>query len=172
MPDSEFSFKALAQYGSALSSSPSPQYTTSYQQPIEKNLNRNNETNVSFATVIGNEFKQVFNQLIHSNTIKVVPQYGPPYFQKDHNMVFDDGAFLNVEKETFEVVICGRMQYTKRVNVIKKALAELHYIHGTNGHMRMIDVDLSKTENVSVSVISINKNILDEQSEEKTFQIC
>lgn len=138
---------------------------------ISKYLSRNSETNVSSAVVIGNEFRQIFNQLIRSSIIKAVPQYGPPYFQKNHNMAFDDGAFLNIEKETFEIVICGRMKYTKRVNIIKQALDKMHYINGTNGYMRTLDVDLSESEKAAVSVISINKNILDEQNEEMLLRL-
>lgn len=120
--------------------------------------------------VIVNKFREVFNHLIQKGSLKIVPQYGPPYYEQNWKMAFiDKQGYINFETKVIKNRILVQMiDVTQSQNRIFSALKNAEKMNSKKDeNKRMVDVTFSENECRSVSVYSVSRSILDKNSMEK-----
>ncbi len=138
---------------------------------IQRWLERSEEEKESSDFIIVNKFREVFNQLIQGGKLKIVPQYGPPYYESNGKMAFidDKKGYVNFETKIVKKLILFQMaDVTKKQNRIFSALKNAGKMNSKKDeNKRMVDVTFSENECRSISVYSVSQSILNANNMEK-----
>ena len=144
--------------------------TPEEENNIHKWLKNGSKSNNDSSTAIVNDFRSVLNQLIFSR-IKIVPQYGVPFYEVGKHMAFVDKRYINMEVEVIENFILPQMKKTKKRLKLLHALNECGKLYSNNGFKRNLDVAISHGEKITVSVYSVSESLLNAENKEKLNQL-
>ena len=117
------------------------------------------------ATSIVNDIRKVLNDLLF-NHLKVVSQYGIPYYVIGKNMVFVDDDYINFEVGVWDRLLIQMKTTKKRLKALH-ALDTCKMIYSNNGLKRNLEVEVAPDVNETVSVYSLSKKLLNTANREK-----
>lgn len=131
-------------------------------------FDNNDDLTSDISVKIVNEFSDVLNKLIHHETIKIVRQYGSPFYNPNQAMIFETDEYLNFGDPVLKHLIPIRMTTTKRHTKILAALNEKGKLPPSKAkfkeNKRTIEVFITPNKKEYVSVYSISKSLLDNES--------
>ncbi len=117
------------------------------------------------ATSIVNDIRKVLNDILF-NPLKVVSQYGIPYYAIGKDMVFVDSEYLNFEVGVWDMLLI-RMKTTRKRKKALHALETCKMIYANNGFKRNLEVEVGPGIMQTVSVYSISKKLLNTANRKK-----
>lgn len=117
------------------------------------------------ATSIVNDIRKVLNDILF-NPLKVVSQYGIPYYAIGKDMVFVDSEYLNFEVGVWDMLLI-RMKTTRKRKKALHALETYKMIYANNGFKRNLEVEVGPGIMQTVSVYSISKKLLNTANRKK-----
>ena len=76
---------------------------------IQSYLQTNESIHISAETSVVNEFRTILNQVIQNDSVKLVPQYGPPYYALGEPMAFVDKEYINFDIILFHKIFLPQL---------------------------------------------------------------
>ncbi len=135
---------------------------------IQSYLQTNESIHISAETSVVNEFRTILNQVIQNDSVKLVPQYGPPYYALGEPMAFVDKEYINFDIILFHKIFLPQLKMTDKKYQLLSALKEQGILHSRKEeYYRYVDAEVEKGRKISVQVYSVPKSILDAESYQK-----
>ncbi|SFW45076.1 hypothetical protein SAMN02910280_2624 [Ruminococcus flavefaciens] len=119
----------------------------------------------SAAVDVVNDFRDVFNRLIVSGTVRVVGQKDPPYYKSGY--VVSEHERLSFESVVLDSSILPLMRTTKRRNILLSALNEAGLLYSNNNYKRLIEVEVAPYKKRTISAYTVTNEILNSDAVDK-----